>query len=370
MGRSPSLGDHMRATAIPIGTLLSLALAACQVPFAADSTPSTFPTAPALATPSVETPPPASPTASLADVGFGISLLTQWSPAGFLTAEWAPDSGRLLYSATDVFGDGDSTSLVDVRSGTDQWRRSDSAAEFAFSPDGTVLAAADGQLRFLDAASGEVLSFGYETNGETRMAYLPDGTLIVGMTWLFSEDAASTEIGIWNVATRDLDKVTRIDGYLGGVAVDRGGNRLLLSLSQLPGAEPQKVALWDPTAMVELCSVAGENGAFTPSGQTFVATHLDLLTVFEANRCDTTRILSSDGSIGSVAFAPDGHTVVLAGSPSGHLWFYDTVTGALLDDVTLQDDRPIDALAFSPDGKYLLVLAPAMVSVWEVGSRN
>ena len=128
----------------------------------------------------------------------GSRWLHSGNPVGFLTAQWAPDSGRLLYSTTDVFGDGDSTSLVDVRTGTIEWQSSDSAAEFAFSPDGAVLAAADGQLRFLDPASGKVTSLGYETNGETRIAYLPDGTLIVGRTWLFSEDDATTEIGTWN----------------------------------------------------------------------------------------------------------------------------------------------------------------------------
>jgi len=360
----------MRAKAVLVGALLSFALAACQVPFAAGSTASTLTAVPTLNGPSVDTRPPATPTASPTDPGFGISLLVQWSPVGFLTAEWAPDSGRLLYSTIDVFGDSDSTSLVDVRTGTDEWRSSDSAAEFAFSPDGAVLAAADGQLRFWDPASGEVISSGYDTNGEARIAYLPDGTLIVGMTWLFSEDAATTEIGNWDSTARDLDKVTRIDGYLTNLAVNRSGDLLLLSLSQLPGAEQQKVALWDANAMVELCSVIGENGAFTSAGESFVATHLDLVTVFEDTVCGTIRTFSAVGSISCIALAPDGQTLVLAGSPGGRLWFYDTASGALLDDVPLQDDRPIDALAFSPDGKYLLVLGPSMVGVWEVASSN
>jgi len=360
----------MRATQVPIGALLSFALAACQVPFTSDSPASTVTALPTPAGFSVDTRPPATPTASPTDLTFGIASLAQWSPGGFLSAQWAPDSGRLLYSSTDVFGDGDSTSLVDVHTGTIQWRSSDSAAEFAFSPDGTVLAAANGQLRFLDPTSGEVITWGYETNGETRIAYLPDGTLIVGRSWLFSEGDATTEIGSWNPAARDLEVVARIDGYLTDLTVNRGGDHLLLSLSQLPNPKPQKVALWDANAIVELCSVPGENGAFTSSGEAFVATDLDQVTVFESASCGTIRAFSAAGSIGRIALAPDADTLVLAGSPGGRLWFFDAATGALLGDATLQDDRPVDRLAFSPDGKLLIVLGPGTVSVWEVDLGN
>ena len=173
------------------------------------------------------------------------------------------------------------------------------------------------------------------------------------------------------MATRDLDAVARIDGYLTALVVNSGGDRLLLSLSQLPGGEAQKVALWDANAFVELCSVAGENGAFTFSrAEAFAATRLDLVTLFGSAACGTIQAFSAAGSIGRIALAPDADTLALTGSSGGRLWFYDFATGALLDDVALQDDRPIDRLAFSPDGKLLLALGPGRVSVWEVGLGN
>jgi len=341
------------------------------------SPPSTIPTAPTLPAtpilpgPSVDTSPSPAPTVSAPDRGFEISPLARWTPIGFLAAEWAPDSGRLLYSSTDVFGDGDSTALVDVQSGNDVWRSSESAAEFAFSPDGTVLAAADGQLRFWDPESGELVSSGYESNGEARLAFFPDGSLLVGETWLFAEDVAATEIGIWNSSSATLDRFVELEGYLTDLAMNRAGDRLLLTLSQIPGIETQReVALWDAIAMKEICAVPGETAVFTPEGEVFAVTQAELVSLFDVVRCDTIRSFSVAGRIDHIAFTPDGHTVGVVGSPAGHAWFYNLATGDLIRDVETGNDLPIDALAFSPDGKYLFLLNPGVISVWEVGTGD
>jgi WD40 repeat protein len=60
--------------------------------------------------------------------------------------------------------------------------------------------------------------------------------------------------------------------------------------------------------------------------------------------------LVSGGSVASVAFSPDGHTLA-AGDGGGHVGLWDVATGRRTG--TLAEHSPVDSVAFSPDGHTL-----------------
>src|SRR5205807_2526088 len=63
------------------------------------------------------------------------------------------------------------------------------------------------------------------------------------------------------------------------------------------------------------------------------------------------RVLPHEGPVNAVAFSPDGRTL-LTGSDGCVARLWDAVTGAQL--ATLPHESPVTAAAFAPDGRTLL----------------
>jgi WD40 repeat protein len=194
--------------------------------------------------------------------------------------------------------------------------------DFAFSPDGTTIAAAGFQyeparnlvvhyLTLTDAASGRPVRRGeWDERGDIRgIAYAPDGKTVV---------TASTDgtLRLWDVATASISHQER------------------------PGELNDPSIAFSPDAASHLLAISGER----------------TISLWDVANHRHVRQLAIDGNHrpGSLAFSPDGTTLAtgLSGDKA-EIGLWRVSDGTSLWHFTIQADTAVYHLAFSPDGKVL-----------------
>lgn len=264
--------------------------------------------------------------------------------AGVRTSAFSPD-GRLLAA-----GDGNGVvKLWDVRSGVVRASLRVSAGQvtsLAFSPDGRTLAACgfSANVQLWDVATGtrraELAHSAFE------LAFSPDGrTLAVGTN--------SDTIELWDPTARALRSTLRGAGSTVHALAFSPDGRTVAS-----GSFDQVVRLWDVAAGTLRASLRGHTSevdgiAFSPDGRVIASVGTtDVPRLWDAaTGAPRGTLRGARGGMLATVFSPDGRTVAAAGwDKSVHLW--DAATGALR--ATLQGHtRVVGTLAFSPDGHAL-----------------
>jgi len=247
----------------------------------------------------------------------------------------------------------------------------------AFSPDGSVLASADGELtegpmtRLWDTKSGKVAATLVGPDGvggasAEAVAFSPDGTLLaVGGNFL----GDSTRL--WRVAERELI----------GTLADSGS--IMKSLAFSPDGKTiagvthtGSVTLWDAgSRRVKIGLPDGDgfrNVTFSPDG-TLLADggHGNDVRLSDAANGKTIRTIT-DATGSDVAFSPDGKTLATAdadGSYNLRLW--DVASGRSTETFDGVDDLVVTSALFSPDGKTLASWGLGnVIHLWDVKSRK
>jgi WD40 repeat protein len=242
------------------------------------------------------------------------------------------------------------------------------------SPDGKGVLACD--------AGGNVWLWDTETGREVRrfgrispwgMAYSPDGRRILG-------GIADTTVRLWDSET--TKELRCFKGHIGGVvcvAISPDG-RLGLSGAQAPlGEEPVRdpraafdLRLWDLESGREVRRFAGHTGliqevVFSPGGRLAVSGSRDQ-TVRLWDVATGKELHRFEGPIQnafSVAFTPDGRQVIVGcGDTTVRIWKLpdsvpadpDPALAPFGEEILSFDAQAgsVDAVAYSPDGKYLL----------------
>ncbi|GAA2589307.1 hypothetical protein GCM10010304_36880 [Streptomyces roseoviolaceus] len=113
--------------------------------------------------------------------------------------------------------------------------------------------------------------------------------------------------------------------------------------------------------------------AFAPDSRTLAVAHVrtghEQVELLDAATGRTQRTIKpSAGSLLSLAFSPDGHTLATTGSPKGAVKTWNARTGQLQDSFSLSGE--VAALAFSPDGRTLAASNERGVHLWDLATSQ
>ncbi|MDA3646549.1 hypothetical protein LZ318_25425 [Saccharopolyspora indica] len=320
--------------------------------------------------------------ARLWDVGTGQQIGPQ---LGDTTVESVAFSrgGETLVTAT-----GDGAQLWDRATGQQIGPTLSSAGnveEVAFSPDGTTVVTATatavrtsfnappsgGGAQLWDVATGRQIGPTLDdTTTVYSAAFSPDGSTLV--TGVGSETGGG--VRLWNLAaSRQIGPTLDGSSYARSVAFNRDGTALAAGMFR-GGARS-----WNVATGSQVRSVLGDSTvlsvAFSPDGNTLV-TGADSETGGGARLWNLATgqqigpVLGGPNTVSSVAFSKDGDTLATSlGDEGVRLW--DVATGRQIGPTFGESgSMDVDAVALSPDGKTLAAaMGSAMgVQLWDVAT--
>jgi WD40 repeat protein len=181
-----------------------------------------------------------------------------------------------------------------------------SAGDVVFSPDGTLLAGANGGIRLWGVDDRRPIGqpFGSRPGGTCSLAFDPNGTLLAQGGW-------NGPIVLWDVVTH------------------------------------QSVDQFFPGSDEGICSLV-----FTADGQTLVAGSWDgTITLWDISEHQQVGLFDVGMSAALLDLSPDGRLVAISDFIDVRL--LDLETGGFVGKPLEGHDDVIDALAFSPDGRWL-----------------
>jgi WD40 repeat protein len=288
-------------------------------------------------------------------------------PCHLHTVAFSPDGKTLAFG-----GSGSVIRRIDLATGTPlselTWKErspGDNVYTLAFSPDSKVLACGGerGSLLLWDAATGEVLrSLTPPDVKAAQVAFSPDGTLLAAAGQL-NNDAV---VRMWKVATGQLVFTSRTPGgwMAWCVAFSPDGKTLAA------GLESGEVRLFDVASGWQLATLSAHGGrvrwlGFHPDGRSLVvAGALTDNAVFVwdlATRKDPRRLSGHGSEVLSGAWRADGRLLITAGAIDGKVRLWD-LSGDTPRVRVLQVIPPnvpwLHGIALSPEGRHLAVGNP------------
>jgi WD40 repeat protein len=275
----------------------------------------------------------------------GVRLVAQLASGPVEALAFSPD-GKLLATGSGALGAGgevaavafwDAASGDKVRTLTARWRlfrgHREAISALAFSPDGRFLATGDatGGVIVWNVDSGKRRWWGCRVQGARilSLAFVQNGELLV----VGSRRKLAAPMLTWTSYIEEL-----------GVRTARNG-KLVRPLR--------------PEYTVALAAPA--------TGTHFATSGDGLLRLW---KCDSSapwsQIKGHESQVNALAFTPDGSLLASGGEDrAAKVW--NPATGEIV--ATLRFSDGVKALAFSPQGKHLAILAHRLV-VWDAATRN
>lgn len=228
------------------------------------------------------------------------------------------------------------------------------ARAVTFSSDGSyvVTGGEDGRLRVWTARGQPFaeLSRGARHKGEISMvAALPSarGILSVGR---------DRQIILWDLDTQRALRPTQVDLEVLSAGLGGDGKTLVLGLQRLTGNRGRNTLVGPVAGLGSVDPNSRTVYTPPPTSEAGLAHSIranDLIRLIDAESGLQVRdLLGEQQDLDAVAVSPDGRFIAAAGG-GAYASVWDATTGDRLTNVPLQD--PATTLAFSPDGKWLVI---------------
>jgi WD40 repeat protein len=169
------------------------------------------------------------------------------------------------------------------------------------------------------------------------------------------------EVYLWETASRKfLRRLRGLGGPVYSLTFSKD-DAYLAAITNQPADSP-KIAVWDVTRGGQPQILQGHNGPITSliffDNLLFSASSDGSLRVRDVTRKNTEvfqlNVPEERGWLTSLTISPDGRLLV-AGTISGHLMFYQRDNGTLLREIDLSNAGAVLAVAINPDGSQLAV---------------
>lgn len=259
-------------------------------------------------------------------------------------------------------------------SGLAEWRQ-EAVTDIAWTPDGHVLAAADGRgIGLYDAPTRQLLRSLYPVvGGIVDIAFSPDGWwLVAGSRQGDAISGYVSSLELW-LGPNWQPKGVLYNAPRGLSSMDfSSDSRQFAAAFASPVYEQNSVEIWNSLTWVitgTLQTGTALDIAFSPSdGLLAVTPDRYAIRIWKMARQRRLYNLhtSFTGAVNSMAFSPDGQFLA-TGHYDGVLQLWDMRTGKLFWSVVAEE--VIESLAFSPDGKLLATggsYQNSLVRLWSV----
>jgi eukaryotic-like serine/threonine-protein kinase len=245
---------------------------------------------------------------------------------------------------------------------------SDTAKQIAYSPDGSLVAAAfqsprqDGDVRVWQADSGKLLwTLGGHAEGAVAVAFSSDGTRLL-------TTSGNGMVMVWDVRT-GRQQMARHSGFraviLRSVAVfGLGGSRVACSTHELLDSDTGNAVTTLPLLGQVTCLATSPDGRKLATGVAIGAVHLNDFTT--GNRLAS--FIGHNGFVRALAFSSDGGRL-LTGTQDGTVRLWDArQDGEIADDIHLfrGHEGAVESVTFTPDGRRIITAATdGTVRIWD-----
>jgi WD40 repeat protein len=206
-----------------------------------------------------------------------------------------------------------------------------------------------------------------DTGGVNALSFSPDGRILAVAD-------GNGHIYLWNVPAQTIASAVKDNSPLGSYDVAPGP-----AGSPLATDDGLSTCLWNPVTGVQTATVFGMMGpmpsalAFSPSGDTLAAGTSTGPTAGDTYLWDTTRrtvvatLNAGGGSVAALAFSPDGNIIAVAGG-NGIIALWDTRTHRIVASIRSAARLTIDALAFDSGELIAVGHGTGATGLWDLGT--